>query len=131
MRTGNCCKVACDKTFVAQGDSLSKPSARSPTTTISSNWNLGMSLTCPWEVAATARHPIISVTDARIRRPDIGAAPKFANMRNDDEFSKLAGLKPLGTRSRDDEWRCDIAFLGEQVAMLHVDPEPPSTHEFY
>ena len=64
-------------------------------------------------------------------RLDIGAAPKFANMRNDDEFSKLAGLKPLGTRSRDDEWRYDIAFLGEQVAMLHVDPEPPSTHEFY
>ncbi len=56
-------------------------------------------------------------------RPDIAEAPEFESLRNDDEFAKLAGLAPKGRRSRDQEWRYDIAFLHEQVAMLHADPD--------
>ncbi len=56
-------------------------------------------------------------------RPDIAEAPEFVNLLDDDEFAELAGLKPNGTRSRDEEWRYDIAFLRGQVVMLHADPD--------
>jgi len=56
-------------------------------------------------------------------RPDIADAPEFADLRDDHEFAKLAGLKPKEARSRDEEWRYDIAFLREQVLTLHADPD--------
>jgi len=56
-------------------------------------------------------------------RPDIATAPEFAKLLGDDEFAALAGLAPVGTLTRDEEWRYDIAFLREQVTMLHVDPD--------
>lgn len=56
-------------------------------------------------------------------RPDIAEAPEFEKLRGDDEFAILAGIKPEGLRTRDEEWRYDIAFLREQVAMLHADPD--------
>lgn len=56
-------------------------------------------------------------------RPYIAEAPEFANLRADDEFGKLVGVKPNGTRSRNEEWLYDIDFLREQVVMLHADPD--------
>ena len=56
-------------------------------------------------------------------RPDLAEAPEFENLRGNKEFAELAGLKPEAPRSRDEEWRYDIAFLRKQVAMLHADPD--------
>lgn len=56
-------------------------------------------------------------------RPDIAELPAFANLVGSADFATLAGLAPEGTLTRDEEWRYDIAFLREQVAMLHADPD--------
>jgi tetratricopeptide (TPR) repeat protein len=56
-------------------------------------------------------------------RPDLEKAPEFESLRGDSEFRSLAGLAPEGARSREELWRFDIAFLREQVALLHADPD--------
>lgn len=56
-------------------------------------------------------------------RPGIAKLPEFANLLGNDEFAALAGLAPEGTLTRDEEWRYDIGFLREQVALLHADPD--------
>jgi tetratricopeptide (TPR) repeat protein len=70
-------------------------------------------------------------------RPELIKAPEFANLRNDSEFgvqfAQLVGQpEPLipgrnergrDEPSRDEQWRRDIAFLREQVGMLHFDPD--------
>jgi tetratricopeptide (TPR) repeat protein len=62
--------------------------------------------------------------DARYdERPDIADAPEFANLHDNDEFKNLAALPPEKARSRDEEWRYDIASLRQQVAMLHADAD--------
>ena len=56
-------------------------------------------------------------------RPDIADAPEFVGLRDDADFSTLAGLRPKVQLSRDEQWRYDIAFLRDQVAMLHANPD--------
>lgn len=62
-------------------------------------------------------------------RPGIAEMAEFAGLAGDDEFEVLAGLRPKGTLSRDDEWRFDIDFLRHQVALLHVDPDHRTSAE--
>lgn len=56
-------------------------------------------------------------------RPDLAETPDFAGLIALPEFRDLAGMVPDVSLSRDEQWRYDIAFLGEQVAMLHADPD--------
>lgn len=52
-------------------------------------------------------------------RPDIAQMPEFASLTEIGDFAALAGLAPEGNRTRDEEWLYDIAFLKDQVVMLH------------
>lgn len=56
-------------------------------------------------------------------RPDLLDAPEFASLSDHAEFAALVGRPELEAPSRDEQWRRDIAFLREQVAMLHFDPD--------
>jgi len=56
-------------------------------------------------------------------RPDLAKMPDFAGLTAVPEFRELAGMAPEAPLSRDEQWRYDIAFLAEQVAMLHANPD--------
>ena len=62
-------------------------------------------------------------------RPSIASETGFSSLAEDKEFRGLAGLAPDGKFTRNEQWRYDIAFLGKQIELLHVqlNNRPPMT----
>lgn len=56
-------------------------------------------------------------------RPHLSEAPELTNLFENPEFAQLVGRPEKSALSRDEQWRDDIAFLRDQVAMLHFDPD--------
>jgi tetratricopeptide (TPR) repeat protein len=56
-------------------------------------------------------------------RPQMASMVEAAGLIGNPGFDALAGLAPDGEWTRDERWRYDIAFLGEQVALLHFDAD--------
>jgi tetratricopeptide (TPR) repeat protein len=56
-------------------------------------------------------------------RPDLASSDEFSSLKDSAEFNALVGSIPEGTFTRDEQWRYDINYLGEMVALLHANPD--------
>lgn len=98
----------------------------------------------PWEVEANPNDIVIEIADIYARlgvnelaldwlrrglaarydeRPQIADREAFSSLAEDPQFAALVGSAPDAIADRDDQWRYDIAFLRDQVALLHSNPD--------